>query len=45
MQYEIDVLGKLIEFVENMGRISSENVKALKQQAIADGQTNIGIAI
>jgi uncharacterized protein YjaG (DUF416 family) len=45
MQYEIDILSELIEFVENMGRISAENVKALKQQAIADGQTNIGIAI
>ncbi|MBQ4799630.1 YjaG family protein [Pseudoalteromonas sp. MMG006] len=45
MQYEIDVLGELIDFVENMGRITSENVKALKKQAIADGQTNIGLAL
>ena len=45
MQYEIDVLKELIDFVENMGRITSENVKALKKQAIADGQTNIGLAL
>ncbi|MDO6465219.1 YjaG family protein [Pseudoalteromonas carrageenovora] len=45
MQYEIDVLRELIDFVENMGRITSENVKALKKQAIADGQTNIGLAL
>ncbi|ASM49140.1 hypothetical protein PESP_a0964 [Pseudoalteromonas espejiana DSM 9414] len=45
MQYEIEVLGELIDFVENMGRITSENVKALKKQAVADGQTNIGLAL
>ncbi|MBD1581539.1 YjaG family protein [Pseudoalteromonas sp. S16_S37] len=45
MQYEIEVLSELIDFVENMGRIEADNVKALKQQALADGQTNIGIAI
>lgn len=45
MQYEIEVLGELIDFVENMGRISSESVKQLKAQAIIDGQTNIGLAI
>jgi len=45
MQYEIDVLRELVDFVENMGRITSENVKALKKQAIADGQTNIGLAL
>ena len=28
MQYEIDVLSELIEFVENMGRISSDSVLA-----------------
>ncbi|MBQ4834007.1 YjaG family protein [Pseudoalteromonas sp. MMG010] len=45
MQYEIDVLGELIDFVENMGRVTSDNVKALKKQALIDGQTNIGLAI
>ncbi len=45
MQYEMDVLAELIDFVEQMGRITSENVKELKQLAISDGQTNIGIAI
>ncbi|MCF6435887.1 MULTISPECIES: YjaG family protein [Pseudoalteromonas] len=45
MQYEIEVLSELIDFVENMGRIGSDNVKELKQLAIADGQTNIGLAI
>ena len=45
MQYEIDVLGELIDFVEQMGRVTAENVKALKQHAIADGQTNIGITL
>ncbi|TMO81155.1 DUF416 domain-containing protein [Pseudoalteromonas sp. S3776] len=45
MQYEIEVLSELIDFVENMGRVTSENVKALKKQAIADGQTNIGLAL
>ncbi|MBQ4851634.1 YjaG family protein [Pseudoalteromonas sp. MMG013] len=45
MQYEIDVLAGLIDFVEQMGRITSDSVKALKQHAVADGQTNIGIAI
>ncbi|TMO71593.1 DUF416 domain-containing protein [Pseudoalteromonas sp. S3785] len=45
MQYEIEVLSELIDFVENMGRVTSENVKALKKQAIADGQTNIGLTL
>jgi uncharacterized protein len=45
MQYEIDVLSELIGFVEGMGRVTPENSKALKQLAVADGQTNIGIAI
>ena len=45
MQYEIDVLGELIDFVEQMGRVTAENVKALKQHAIADGQPNIGITL
>ena len=45
MQYEIEVLAGLIDFVEQMGRITSESVKALKQHAVADGQTNIGITI
>lgn len=45
MQYEIEVLGELIDFVENMGRITSENVKTLKKQAVADGQTNIGLVL
>jgi uncharacterized protein len=45
MQYEIDVLGELIDFVEGMGRITSENVKALKKQVLADGQTNIGLTL
>ena len=45
MQYEIEVLGELIDFVEQMGRVTAENVKALKQHAIADGQTNIGLAL
>lgn len=45
MQYEIEVLGELIDFVEQMGRVTAENVKALKQHAMADGQTNIGITL
>lgn len=45
MQYEIEVLSELIDFVEGMGRITSESIKALKHFAVADGQTNIGIAI
>ncbi|ATC95838.1 YjaG family protein [Pseudoalteromonas tunicata] len=45
MQYEIEVLGELIDYVENMGRISSESVKALRVKALEDGQTNIGIEI
>ncbi|TMP19734.1 YjaG family protein [Pseudoalteromonas sp. S2893] len=45
MQYEIEVLSELIDFVENMGRVTSENVKALKKQAVVDGQTNIGLAL
>ncbi|CAH9059365.1 hypothetical protein PSECIP111951_03880 [Pseudoalteromonas holothuriae] len=45
MQYEIEVLSELIDFVENMGRITADNTKSLKQHALADGQTNIGLAI
>ncbi|MDX1361245.1 MAG: YjaG family protein [Pseudoalteromonas tetraodonis] len=45
MQYEIEVLGELIDFVEAMGRITAENVKALKKHVLADGQTNIGLAL
>lgn len=45
MQYEIEVLAEMIGFVEDMGRITSDSIKALKQQAVADGQTNIGLAI
>ncbi|WP_372760212.1 YjaG family protein [Pseudoalteromonas sp.] len=45
MQYEIEVLGELIDFVEGMGRITSDNVKALKKQVLADGQTNIGLTL
>ncbi|KZN48377.1 hypothetical protein N482_07870 [Pseudoalteromonas luteoviolacea NCIMB 1942] len=45
MQYEIDVLSELIDFVEQMGRITSESIKQLKAQAVSDGQTNIGLAI
>ncbi|MCQ8819850.1 YjaG family protein [Pseudoalteromonas agarivorans] len=45
MQYEIEILSELIDFVENMGRVTSENVKALKKQAVVDGQTNIGLAL
>ena len=45
MQYEIEVLAELIDFVESMGRITSESVKALKKFAVVDGQTNIGLAL
>jgi hypothetical protein len=45
MQYEIEVLAELIDFVENMGRITSDSVKALKKFAVVDGQTNIGLAL
>lgn len=45
MQYEIEVLSELIDFVEGMGRIDADNVKQLKSLALSDGQTNIGIAI
>lgn len=45
MQYEIEVLSEMIDFVEQMGRVTSQSVKALKQQATADGQTNIGLAL
>ena len=45
MQYEMDMLSELIDHVENMGRITSESVKALKKKALEDGQTNIGIEI
>ena len=45
MQYEIEVLGELIDFVEYMGRITSDSVKALKKFALEDGQTNIGLTL
>jgi len=45
MQYEMDVLGELIDFVDAMERVTSDNVKALRKQAIADGQTNIGLTL
>jgi hypothetical protein len=45
MQYEIEVLAELIDFVESMGRITSESVKALKKFAVVDGQTNIGLTL
>ncbi|KTF12276.1 YjaG family protein [Pseudoalteromonas sp. H105] len=45
MQYEIEVLGEMIDFVEQMGRVNAQSVKSLKQHAIADGQTNIGLTL
>ena len=45
MQYEIEVLSELIDYVESMGRINSDSVKGLKAKSIEDGQTNIGIEI
>jgi hypothetical protein len=45
MQYEIEVLSELIDFVEQMGRVTGQSVKSLKQHAIADGQTNIGLTL
>jgi hypothetical protein len=45
MQYEMDVLGELIDYVEAMGRVTSDNVKALRKYAVADGQTNIGLTL
>lgn len=45
MKYEIEVLSELIDYVESMGRISSDTIKGLKAKSIADGQTNIGIEI
>ncbi|MBH0058802.1 YjaG family protein [Pseudoalteromonas sp. SWXJZ94C] len=45
MQYEMEVLGELIDFVEAMGRITSDSVKALKKFALEDGQTNIGLSL
>jgi uncharacterized protein YjaG (DUF416 family) len=45
MKYEIEVLSELIDYVESMGRISSDSVKGLKAKSIEDGQTNIGIEI
>ncbi|GEK11074.1 YjaG family protein [Pseudoalteromonas sp. McH1-7] len=45
MQYEIEILAELIEHVEKMGRISSDSVKSLKELALADGQTNIGLEL
>ncbi|WP_042146984.1 MULTISPECIES: YjaG family protein [unclassified Pseudoalteromonas] len=45
MKYEIEVLSELIDYVESMGRISTDSIKGLKAKSIADGQTNIGIEI
>ncbi|WP_024611261.1 YjaG family protein [Pseudoalteromonas sp. TB64] len=45
MQYEMEVLGELIDFVEAMGRITSDSIKALKKFALEDGQTNIGLSL
>lgn len=45
MKYEIEILSELIDYVENMGRISSDSIKGLKAKSIEDGQTNIGIEI
>lgn len=45
MQYEIEILGELIDFVQQMGRITSDTVKALKKHATEDGQTNIGLTL
>ncbi len=45
MQYEIDVLAELIACSESQERITSESVKELKQLALSDKQTNIGIEI
>jgi len=45
MKYEIEILSELIDYVENMGRISSDSIKGLKAKSVEDGQTNIGIEI
>ncbi|MFC3034167.1 YjaG family protein [Pseudoalteromonas fenneropenaei] len=45
MQYEIEVLGEMIDYVENMGRITSESVRGLRALAVQDGQTNIGLEL
>ncbi|MFY8274355.1 YjaG family protein [Pseudoalteromonas sp. SSDWG2] len=45
MEYEIEVLSELIDFVEQMGRVDKDNAKELRKLAIADGQTNIGVEI
>jgi len=45
MKYEIEILSELIDYVEKMGRISSDSIKGLKAKSIEDGQTNIGIEI
>ena len=45
MAYEMEVLAELIDKVESFERIDKDAVKALKQLAIADGQSNIGIEI
>lgn len=45
MKYEIEVLSELIDYVESMGRISTDSIKGLKVKSISDGQTNIGIEI
>lgn len=45
MQYEIEILGELIDFVQQMGRITADTVRALRKHATADGQTNIGLTL
>ncbi|WP_105199564.1 MULTISPECIES: YjaG family protein [unclassified Pseudoalteromonas] len=45
MEYEIEVLGELIDFVAAMVRLDKDSAKALRQLAVADGQTNIGVEI
>ncbi|MBS3798294.1 YjaG family protein [Pseudoalteromonas sp. BDTF-M6] len=45
MEYEIEVLGELIDFVAAMTRLDKDSAKALRQLAVADGQTNIGVEI
>ncbi len=45
MQYEIDVLAELIDYIEKAGRITADLTKKLKLKAVEDGQTNIGIEI
>ncbi len=45
MQYEVAVLGELIDEVAKQERISGDGLKALKAKALADGQSNLGIEI